>query len=164
MIVGVQIHAQGGLTMVRRILAGGGILVLSVGLLASALGEECGAPCDSACQKIFFFWKPHQRPHGRPCTPCPPRGTECSCGPQGGFFGYFPTCWSRWPQEWQPCPPLDWADYSMPATAGESVLPKPPLPAAPGEPLPVPTRVERLRLSGKTLRAALDAPLDRVSA
>lgn len=74
------------------------------------------------CAHPHYFWKHHQGPvgHNHTCkTPC---GTECSCPPHGPFFGYFPTCWSRFPSGWQNCPVQDWeVSQGVPLHVGQEV-------------------------------------------
>ena len=66
--------------------------------------DPCGCP---TCPP-HFFWKHKQQPYGRACDCDLPCATECSGPPTGPFFGYYPTCWHRWPNGFQNCPVTDW--------------------------------------------------------
>jgi len=84
---------------------------LRAGELCSTCGVTAGYGNCVACKcpHAYWFWKRWMRPHGRGETG-PFCGTDCSCPPQGPFFGYFPTCWHRWPNGYEHCPVVNWED------------------------------------------------------
>ena len=135
-------------------------IAFTVQLIASATFAGGHGDCD--CPN-WYFWKHPKGPFGRDqiCdTPC---GTPFSCPPQGGYYGYFPTCWSRWPQDWQNCPVTDAAPIGMApcnaipseaipqSTIGEEV----PAPISP--PLAPPASSRRIYMRQKSASVSPDA-------
>jgi hypothetical protein len=92
------------------------------------------APCD-ACANCSSWWSRllSSRGYHPKCT-CH-RATPGPCNQLGPYYGYYPTCWQRWPEGWYDiCPPQD-CEHVLDLPPTEILPPAPPgIPALPNRP------------------------------
>ncbi len=90
---------------------------LITALTSLAVGQQPGncapcaapsAPCTGPCPKTRWWLAWPRGLHGRNARTDVACGTERSCVPQPPYYGYFPTCWKRFSNDWgcPPCEPL----------------------------------------------------------
>jgi hypothetical protein len=128
------------------------LLALALVLLATpaaAPGDD-GNKCP-ACFKMSFWCNLPLGLHGRNPDAIPACGTQVSCCPRGPYFGYYPTCWHRWPDGWPLCCNSPGNDHLM-LTPTMDTLPNY---------NPVPTPAKRTSANDEAPRSALPSVVAR---
>ncbi len=98
-----------------------GLVSVGFAVAYAAKGPAC-PPCEPCptCPKSSYWFSWPLGLHGRNPRSNTACGTAKSGPPQGAFFGYYPTCWQRWP-DLPPCCPVPMGSPGMIWPGSEAV-------------------------------------------